>query len=116
MYPSDSVWIIVKINRQPVPEITEDIIRGPRVLEQIFRTLIGNWITYDLNRINICAFAEKDLFAPGSQQFQGDPKFVPQGTTMRRRLFSKLRSSIGGFTPGVLGLDCPAAYRPKPAR
>ena len=115
MYPYLTPFgIIMKINRQPVPEITEDIIKKDHEFwSKYSERLIGNWITYDTSISNICAFAEKTFLRRDLNGFQGDPKFVRDDDA--QKAFSKLRSSIGGVYSWRLGLDCPAAYRPKTA-
>ena len=101
MYPHLTPFgIIMKINRQPLAEITEDVIKKDHEFwSKYSERLIGNWISYDTSISNICAFAEKTFLRRDLSGFQGDPKFVRDDDA--QKAFSKLRSSIGGFTPGV---------------
>jgi tetratricopeptide (TPR) repeat protein len=87
--------IIMKINRKPVPEMTEDMVRRDHEFWcQYSDRLIGNWISYDTSISNICAFAEKTYVNHDYRGFKGDPRFVRDDDA--QKAFSKLRSSIGG--------------------
>jgi tetratricopeptide (TPR) repeat protein/4-amino-4-deoxy-L-arabinose transferase-like glycosyltransferase len=96
MYPYLTPYgIIMKINRNPVPEITEDIIeRDHKFWSEYSERLIGNWITYDTPISNICAFAEKVYLHRDYEGFKGDRKFIRDDNA--QKAFSKLRSAIGG--------------------
>jgi tetratricopeptide (TPR) repeat protein len=87
--------IIMKINRQPLAELPDEVIdRDHEFWSQYSRRFIGNWITYDTPISNLCAFAEKVYLRHELGGFQGDPAFVrdDQG----QKAFSKLRSAIAG--------------------
>jgi tetratricopeptide (TPR) repeat protein len=97
MYPHLTPYgIIMKINRQPLPELTEEIVnRDHEFWSRYSERLIGNWITYDTSVKDIAAFVEKIYLRHDFSGFLGDRKFVrdDQG----QKAFSKLRSSIGGI-------------------
>lgn len=97
MYPHLTPFgIIMKINRNPVPEITQEIIdRDHEFWSQYSQRLIGNWITYDTSISNICDFAQKVYLRNDFRGFQGDRAFVRDNDA--QKAFSKLRSSIGGL-------------------
>ncbi|MEY2429983.1 MAG: hypothetical protein QOJ40_2868, partial [Verrucomicrobiota bacterium] len=87
--------IIMKINREKLPELTDEIVRKDHEFwTQFSDRLIGNWITYDTSVKEIAAFVEKVYLRRDYSGFKGDRKFVrdDQG----QKAFSKLRSSIGG--------------------
>lgn len=96
MYPYITPFgIIMKINRQPLPALSEEILASDHEFWSSFsERLIGNWITYDTSVSNVCAFAEKVYYNRDYSQFKGDPKFVRDSDG--QKAFSKLRSSIGG--------------------
>jgi tetratricopeptide (TPR) repeat protein len=96
MYPYLSPYgIIMKINRQPLPELTEDMLKADHEFwSQFSKRLIGNWITYDTPVAEICAFAEKTYLRRDYKGFKGDPKFIRDNDG--QKAFSKLRSSIAG--------------------
>jgi tetratricopeptide (TPR) repeat protein len=116
MYPHLTPFsVIMKINRKPLPTLTEDILQRDHDFWSKFSDrLIGNWITYDTPVSNIVAFVEKVYLrhdwsglTPGQRQFVRDD----QG----QKAFSKLRSSIGGIYAWRISPQCPPEYRPKTA-
>jgi thioredoxin-like negative regulator of GroEL len=96
MYPYLSPYgIIMKINRNPLSDLTEDMMKADHEFWSQFSTrLIGNWITYDTTIAEICAFAEKTYYRRDYKGFKGDPKFIRDNDA--QKAFSKLRSSIAG--------------------
>jgi len=88
--------IIMKINRNPLPEIPQDIVdRDHEFWKEYSTRLIGNWITYDTPVSNICAFAEQVYYRRKlPADFKGDPAFIRDNDG--QKAFSKLRSSIAG--------------------
>ncbi len=95
MYPYLTPFgVIMKINRQPLPEITQDIIDKDHVFWSRFsRRAIGDWITYDTSIKDICAWAENTYLRHSFAGFSGDRNFVRDDDA--QKAFSKLRSSIG---------------------
>ena len=96
MYPHLTPFgIIMKVNRQPLPELTEEIVaRDHHFWSHYSERLIGNWITYDTPVREIVQFAEQVYLRRNFKGFRGDPKFVRDDQAQKS--FSKLRSSIGG--------------------
>ena len=96
MYPYLTPYgIIMKINRDKLPELTEEIVqRDHKFWSDYSDRLVGNWITYDTTVSNICAFAEKVYHRRDFKGFKGDPRFVRDNDG--QKAFSKLRSSIAG--------------------
>jgi thioredoxin-like negative regulator of GroEL len=97
MYPHLSPYgIIMKINRNPLPEITQEMVeRDHEFWTQFSTRLIGNWITYDTPVSNICAFANEAYYRRKKpKDFKGDPAFIRDNDG--QKAFSKLRSSIAG--------------------
>lgn len=106
--------IIMKINRQQVPALTEDMLQKDHEFwSRYSERLIGNWITYDTPLKEICDFAERVYVRRDFTGFKGDPKFVRDGVAQKS--FSKLRSAIGGLYAWRLGQECPAELRPRSA-
>src|SRR2546425_11302746 len=95
MYPHLTPYgVIMKINRQPLAEITEEVVqRDHQFWSDYSERLIGNWISYDTPVSNICAFAEQVYSRRDLSDFKGDPKFIRDDDA--QKAFSKLRSSIG---------------------
>lgn len=96
MYPYLSPFgIIMKINRQPLEEITQEMVdKDHQFWSKYSERLIGNWITYDTTVKEICDFAEKTYLRRDLRNFKGDPKFVRDNDA--QKAFSKLRSAIAG--------------------
>ena len=96
MYPHLTPFgIIMKINRQPLPELTDDIVRRDHEFwSKYSERFIGNWIDYNTPVSNICAFAERTYLRRDLKDFKGDPKFVRDDDA--QKAFSKLRSAIAG--------------------
>jgi tetratricopeptide (TPR) repeat protein len=96
MYPHLTPFgIIMKINRQPLPELTQDILDKDHKFWSDYSTrLIGNWIDYDTPISNITQFAERVYVDKNFKDFKGDPRFVRDDDG--QKAFSKLRSSIAG--------------------
>ena len=94
MYPHLTPFgVIMKINREPPPEITQDIIDKDHAFWSRFsERTIGNWITYDTSVKDICAWAENVYLRHYFGGFTGDRKFVRDDDA--QKAFSKLRSSI----------------------
>jgi hypothetical protein len=96
MYPYLTPYgIIMKINREPLPELNEDILKKDHEFWSKYSDrAIGNWITYDTSIPDICSFVEKVYYRRDYTGFKGDPKFVRDSDG--QKAFSKLRSSIAG--------------------
>jgi tetratricopeptide (TPR) repeat protein len=97
MYPYESPYgIIMKINRQPLDEITADMIdKDHRFWSRYSERMIGNWVTYDTPLKDVAAFVEKVYLGKDFTGFTGDRKFIRDDEAQKS--FSKLRSSIGGI-------------------
>lgn len=97
MYPYLTPFgIIMKINRQPLPELSDAVLATDHEFwSQFSGRLIGNWITYDTPVKEIAAFAERVYLRGDFTGFKGDPKFVRDDNG--QKAFSKLRSAIAGL-------------------
>ncbi len=88
--------IIMKINRQPLAELSQDVLnKDHEFWSKYSDRLVGNWITYDTTVKEICEFAERTYLRHDYKGFIGDRKFVRDDNA--QKAFSKLRSSIGGI-------------------
>jgi tetratricopeptide (TPR) repeat protein len=112
MYPHLTPFgIIMKINRQPLRSLPEEVMeRDHHFWSRFSERLIGNWITYDTSVKDIAAFVEKVYLKHNYSGFKGDRKFVRDDQA--QKAFSKLRSSIGGVYAWRLA-QAPPEYRPK---
>lgn len=104
MYPHLTPFgVIMKINRQKLPTLSEDVLRQDHEFWADYsERLIGNWITYDTSVKEIVDFVEKTYLRKDFTGFKGDRKFIrdDQG----QKAFSKLRSSIAGIYSWRLGM------------
>jgi tetratricopeptide (TPR) repeat protein len=105
MFPNLTPFgIIMKINRQPLPELTQDICdRDHEFWSKYSDRLIGNWITYDTSVKDIVAWVEKVYMRHDYSGYKGDLKFAHDDEA--QKAFSKLRSSIGGIYSWRLGVS-----------
>ncbi len=96
--------VIMKINRQPLAELTQEICdKDHEFWTQYDQRLIGQWITYDTPVKDVVAFVEKVNLRHDYSGFKGDLKFARDDEA--QKAFSKLRSSIGGIYSWRLGLS-----------
>lgn len=109
--------IIMKINRNKLPELTQEMVdRDHEFWTEYSTRLVGNWITYDTTVSNICAFAERVYYR---RDYWNDPNVDPRFARDNdgQKAFSKLRSSIAGVYNWRIG-DCQnkmAALQVQPA-
>jgi tetratricopeptide (TPR) repeat protein len=103
MYPHLTPFgIIMKINRNPVPEITQEMVdKDHKFWSQYSDRLIGNWITYDTPVKDICDFALAVYRRREVDRLKGTPELTATRRAFVRddnaqKAFSKLRSAIGG--------------------
>ena len=119
MYPYETPFgIIMKINRNPVPELSADVLKkNHEFWSEYSQRLIGNWITYDTTVQQIADFAEKVYLGNNYTGFTGDRRFIRDDDA--QKAFSKLRSSQAGMLAWRCGLPnsgtsiCPPEYRQK---
>jgi hypothetical protein len=113
MYPHLTPFgIIMKINREPLGTLSEDILRRDHLFwKQYSKRLTGDFIDYDTPIRQVADWIEKTYLRRDFTGFTGDRKFVRDNDG--QKAFSKLRSSIGGIYAWRLGPQCPPEYRPK---
>ena len=113
MYPYLTPFgIIMKINRQPLPMLTEDILnRDHQFWRQFSKRLTGDIIDYDTPLKQITDWIEKAYLRHDLNGFTGDRRFLHDDDAQKS--FSKLRSSIAGIYAWRLGPQAPPEYRPK---
>ena len=97
MYPYMTPFgIIMKINREPVAEMTEEMVRKDHQFWCLYtERLCGNWITYDTPVKDVCEFVQRIYRRGDLAGYTGDPKFVRDNDA--QKAFSKLRNSIAGL-------------------
>jgi tetratricopeptide (TPR) repeat protein len=113
MYPHLTPYgIIMKINRKPLPELTEDILQKDHDFwKQFSKRLCGDFIDYNTSVKDVTDWIEKTYVRFDFNGYTGDRKFIHDNDA--QKAFSKLRSSIGGIYAWRLSPQCPPEYRPK---
>jgi tetratricopeptide (TPR) repeat protein len=118
MYPHETPFgIIMKINRDPLPELSDDVFKiDHQFWTQYSTRLCGNWITYDTSVQDIANFVERTYIRNNYKGYTGDHAFVRDDDA--QKAFSKLRSSQAGMYAWRCALPgstppCPQEYRQK---
>ena len=87
--------LILKINRQPLPALSEDTLRQDhQYWSQYLRPMLGDWLKDETSVSQVAGFVERLYLQHDLGAFNGDPQFLQD--TWAQKAFSKLRSSIGG--------------------
>jgi hypothetical protein len=97
MYPYlEPHGLIMKINRQPLTEMSDEIVQRDRdYWTKYIAPMIGNWLNTGASVEEVAAFAEKVYAKKDFNGFQGDPRFIQSSDS--QKMFSKERSSIAGL-------------------
>jgi len=114
MYPYETPFgVIMKINRNPVPELSQDVFDLDHKFWSDYSVrLCGNWITYDTTVKEICDFAERTYVGNNYKGFTGNRAFIRDDDG--QKAFSKLRSSQAGmYAWRADPRTCPPEYRQK---
>jgi tetratricopeptide (TPR) repeat protein len=115
MYPYETPFgVIMKINRDPLPQLTQEIFdRDHKFWSDYSTRLCGDWITYDTSISNICDFVQRTYIQNNYTGFSGERSFVRDEDA--QKAFSKLRSSQAGMYAWRCGPSCPPEYREQTA-
>ena len=97
MYPYETPFgIIMKINRDPQPELSNNVFKLDHEFWTQYSTrLCGNWITYDTTVQQIADFVDHTYIHNNYSGYTGDRAFVRDDDA--QKAFSKLRSSQAGM-------------------
>ena len=103
---------IMKINRQPVAELSDDVLaRDREYWRQITTETLGNLLGEDTSVAGLVASLERLYVRHDLQGFTGDPVFVENHYA--KAMLSKLRTSIAGMYAWRLAPNAPAQFQPK---
>jgi thioredoxin-like negative regulator of GroEL len=106
--------IIMKINRKPVYEFSDDLFQRDHAFwSKYSERLCGNWITYDTSVKEIADFVDRTYIQHNYKGYTGDRAFVRDEDA--QKAFSKLRSSQAGMYAWRCAPNCPPEYRQKSA-
>jgi hypothetical protein len=116
MYPQlEPHGLIFKINRQPPPELSADIVRRDHdYWTQYLQPMIGGWLKEDTSVAELTGFADKVFRQGDLSGFTGDPQFIQNDYSCK--MFSKLRSSIAGLYVWRLNQAATADEKERMAR
>jgi hypothetical protein len=105
MYPYlEPHHLIMKINRQPLAELSDEVVQRDRdYWTKLVTPMIGNWLNEDTSVKTVAAFAEKVFLRRDFSDFNGDRRFVQNEYS--HKMFSKERSAIGGLYAWRLGFQ-----------
>jgi len=116
MYPHlEPHGLILKINRHPLAQLPEEVMaRDCEYWQKLVGGMLGDWMGEKTTVREIADLVDRIYVRKNLTGFTGDPLFVQNDYA--RKIFSKLRSSIGGLYAWRLNADtnvCPAQYRPQ---
>jgi len=96
MYPYlEPHGLIMKINRQPLPEMPEEIVQKDREYwNNRVAGMIGDWLAEDTPVQTVAEFVDRVYVRGDLRGFHGDRKFIQNDYA--KKMFSKWRSSITG--------------------
>jgi hypothetical protein len=113
MYPYlEPHQLIFKLSRQPLAKLPEDVlVRDHEYWRKLVNGMLGDWLTDATTVREIAGFVDRVSVRHDLKGFTGDPRFVQNDYA--RRIFSKLRASIGGLYAWRLGPAALPEYQPK---
>ncbi len=86
---------IMKLNHKPLPEISDEMIQQDRAYwHPRVREMIGDWLVQSTSVQEITEFSTRVYFHTNLTDFKGDKDYALNDSA--QKMFSKLRSSIGG--------------------
>ena len=116
MYPYlEPHRLIMKINREPLAQLPEDTIaRDHDYWRKLVAGMLGDWLDEKTTVREIAEFVDRVYVRHDLKGFTGDPRFIQNDYA--KKIFSKLRSSIGGLYAWRLGRGAPPNTNPRPSR
>ena len=113
MYPYlEPHGLIMKINRQPLAQLPADTLAQDREYwRKLIAGMIGDWLDEKTPVSEVAAFVDRVYARRNLKRFTGDPRFLQNDYA--GKIYSKLRTSIGGLYAWRIGPLAPPEYRPK---
>jgi beta-lactamase regulating signal transducer with metallopeptidase domain len=113
MYPYlEPHGLIMKINRQPLPELPEDVVaRDHEYWRTLVGGMLGDWLDDKTTVREVAEFVDRVYVRKNLKGFTGDPLFVQNDYATKT--FCKLRDSIAGIYVWRIGGTGPTPYPPK---
>jgi hypothetical protein len=97
MYPFlEPHGLIMKLNRQPRPVLTADLVQRDRdYWTKQIQPMIGGWLQEETSVGEIAAFVRKTFGRRNFKDFKGDPRFIRNAHA--HKMFARLRVSQAGL-------------------
>jgi beta-lactamase regulating signal transducer with metallopeptidase domain len=113
MYPYlEPHGLIMKINRQPQPQLAEDVLaRDREYWRKMLVDTLGVAVDDSTPVSELVAFVTRVYARKDLNGFTGDPLYIQNDYT--KKIFSKLRSAIAGVYAWRLSPEAPPEFRPN---
>ena len=113
MYPYlEPHGLIMRINRQPLPQLPAEALAQDREYwRKLMAGMLGDWLDENTSMSEIAAFVDRVYAHQNLEGFTGDPRFLQN--EYAKKIFSKMRCSIGGLYAWRMGPLAPVEYRAK---
>ncbi|MCX6927780.1 MAG: hypothetical protein NT154_31905 [Verrucomicrobia bacterium] len=113
MYPYlEPHGLIMKLDRKPLVQLpAETLAQDREYWRKVVAGMLSDWLDEKTPVSEVAAFVERVYVRQDLKGFNGDPRFLHNDYA--KKIFAKLRSSIGGLYAWRLGPGAPQEYRPK---
>ena len=113
MYPYETPFgIIMKINRNPLPELSDDVFKLDHEFWSKYATrLCGNWITYDTSVQDIANFVDRTYMKTITRAISATAPLCAM--TARKRPFPSSAVPRPACIRARMSPQCPPEYRQK---
>jgi tetratricopeptide (TPR) repeat protein len=104
--------LIMKLERQPLARLPEETIaRDHEYWRKLVAGMLGDWLDDKTPVSEIASFIDRVYVRHNLTGFTGDPRFVQNDYA--KKIFSKLRCSIGGLYAWRFSPNAPPEFRPN---
>jgi tetratricopeptide (TPR) repeat protein len=104
--------LIMKLNREPLPQLlAETLARDRDYWRKLMASMLGDWLDEKTPVSEVAAFVDRVYVHRNLKGFTGDPRYIRNDYA--KKIFCKLRCSIGGLYAWRLGPLAPPEYRAK---
>jgi len=104
--------LILKVNREPLASLPDDVVKKDHEFwTRQMSQMIGDWLKPETSVEEVCEFVSKVYVRKDYSGFKGDRAFVENDYA--RKLYSKLRSSIGGLYNWRAGIATDPAQKKR---